>query len=48
MGLSFSPTLSSYQRWIKATIVLFPEPEGPTIAVVFPDWNVRDTLLNTL
>lgn len=25
---------SSYHRWIRATVVLFPDPLGPTIAVV--------------
>ena len=30
--LSTCPTVGSYMRWIKCTMVLFPEPDGPTKA----------------
>lgn len=36
-----SPASGSYMRLHICTIVLFPEPEGPTIAVDVPDLIVK-------
>lgn len=35
------PLSSSYHRSISPTIVLLPDPDGPTKAVIFPAWKRR-------
>lgn len=46
-GFFMGSPSSSYHRSIRPTIVLFPEPEAPTIAVCFPAGKLRDRLFKT-
>jgi len=48
IGLATMSPSNSYHRSMRDTIVLFPDPDGPTMAVILPAGNTSDTSSRTL